>query len=71
MTKSAFLIFVAVAGATASTAALAIETITYKYDERGRLKEVLRTGTVNNNVNTAYSYDRADNRTKKETKTGQ
>lgn len=41
----------------------ATETITYKYDARGRLVRVERTGTVNNNVQANYSYDKADNRT--------
>jgi YD repeat-containing protein len=48
-------------------AAYAAETITYKYDARGRLVQVNRTGTVNNNVVTNYSYDKADNRTNKTT----
>ena len=43
-------------------AAWASETITYKYDARGRLVQVNRTGTVNNNVVTNYVYDDADNR---------
>ncbi len=38
------------------------ETITYKYDAKGRLVEVKRTGTVNNNVTTNYQHDKADNR---------
>lgn len=50
-----------------STAADAAETITYKYDARGRLVRVERTGTVNNNVNTVYVIDKADNRTSKAT----
>jgi len=51
----------------AGPTAHAAETIKYVYDERGRLVEVIRTGTVNNNVTTVYQYDRADNRKKKET----
>ena len=47
----------------------ATETITYKYDAKGRLVEVKRTGTVNNNVNTTYTHDKADNR-KNTTTTG-
>lgn len=47
----------------AALAAYATETITYTYDARGRLVKVVRTGTVNNNVSAAYSYDKADNRT--------
>lgn len=43
--------------------AYASETITYKYDARGRLVRVERSGNVNNNVTANYSYDKADNRT--------
>lgn len=43
--------------------AQAAETVTYTYDAKGRLIKVVRTGTVNNNVQTTYSHDRADNRT--------
>lgn len=48
-------------------AAYAAETINYTYDARGRLVQVNRTGTVNNNVVTNYTYDKADNRTNKTT----
>ena len=48
-------------------AAYAAETITYKYDARGRLVQVNHTGTVNNNVVTNYTYDKADNRALKNT----
>lgn len=50
-----------------TSAAFAEETIKYKYDERGRLIRVERTGDVNNNVNTNYTIDKADNRTNKTT----
>lgn len=40
----------------------AAETISYSYDARGRLIQVVRSGSVNNNVAAAYSYDKADNR---------
>jgi len=50
-----------------SVPASAAETITYTYDARGRLKQVARTGTVNNGVTTAYTIDKADNRTNKTT----
>jgi hypothetical protein len=50
-----------------SAAAYASETITYKYDGRGRLVQVNHSGTVNNNVVTNYAYDKADNRTNKTT----
>jgi YD repeat-containing protein len=48
---------------TASTAASGAETITYTYDARGRLVKVVHTGTVNNNNQACYKYDKADNRT--------
>jgi hypothetical protein len=51
----------------ASTPALAAETITYSYDARGRLVQVLRSGNVNYGVTTTYQFDRADNRTSKAT----
>jgi hypothetical protein len=42
--------------------AFAAETITYTYDAKGRLIRVVRTGTVNNNVTTEYTHDKANNR---------
>jgi hypothetical protein len=61
----AFVIFVGllVLGGVAHAA----ETITYTYDARGRVKQVARSGTVNNGVTTAYTTDKADNRTNKTT----
>ena len=60
-------IMVAASAIGAAMAAAAIaeasETINYSYDARGRLVSVKRSGSVNNNVNTAYGYDKADNRT--------
>jgi YD repeat-containing protein len=50
-----------------AAAAYAAETITYTYDARGRLIQVSHSGSVNNNVVTNYSYDKADNRTNKTT----
>ena len=47
--------------------AMASETITYTYDARGRLTQVQHSGSVNNNVATSYTYDKADNRTNKTT----
>ena len=44
-------------------AAQATETVTYTYDAKGRLEKVVHTGTVNNNLTTTYSHDKADNRT--------
>jgi YD repeat-containing protein len=51
----------------AASSALAAETIKYSYDVHGRLVKVERTGTVNNNVVTTYTHDRANNRTNKTT----
>lgn len=52
---------------TSSHVAMAAETITYIYDARGRLVQVVRSGTVNNGVTSTYSHDKADNRTNKTT----
>lgn len=49
----------------AAAAAHAAETLTYSYDARGRLIRVQHNGSVNANVVTNYSYDKADNRTLK------
>ncbi|WP_343517781.1 hypothetical protein [Sphingomonas sp.] len=53
----------AVVATTASV--LASETVSYSYDARGRLVAVKHSGMVNNNVQTNYTYDKADNRTNK------
>ena len=36
--------------------------ITYTYDARGRLTNVSHAGSVNNNLQANYTYDKADNR---------
>lgn len=38
------------------------ETVAYKYDAKGRLVKIVRTGTVNNGATTDYEIDRAHNR---------
>lgn len=55
------------AALAAGVAAQAAETITYTYDARGRVIAVNRTGTINNNVNTTYNIDKAENRLNKTT----
>lgn len=55
----------AAATVAATASGLASETVNYSYDARGRLVAVKHSGTVNNNVQTNYSYDKADNRTNK------
>lgn len=60
----------AIAGMLVPTAAVvAAETITYKYDAKGRLVKVVRSGTINNGVQTTYDHDKASNR-KNTTTTG-
>ncbi|HBK93293.1 MAG TPA: hypothetical protein DDZ68_16655 [Parvularcula sp.] len=41
------------------------ETVTFTYDEYGRLVRAARAGAVNNGVATDYQYDKADNRTRR------
>lgn len=55
------------AAMAAAAAALASETLNYSYDARGRLVRVQHDGSVNGNVVTNYSYDKADNRTLRNT----
>jgi YD repeat-containing protein len=50
-----------------ATAAHATEVITYRYDARGRLVKVERSGSANNGVVTSYGHDKANNRTAKTT----
>lgn len=56
-------LFAVVAIAALLASASASETIIYRYDAKGRLTKVERSGTVNNNVTTEYLHDKADNRT--------
>lgn len=58
----------AVCAAALPSPAGASETIEYIYDARGRLVEVKRI-QPSATVDTKYTYDRADNRTKKEVTT--
>ncbi|WP_174286080.1 hypothetical protein [Sphingomonas bacterium] len=44
------------------TVAAATETIIYTYDAKGRVIQVVHSGTVNNNLQTTYQHDHADNR---------
>lgn len=55
------------AGTMGAGSAMASETIDYTYDAQGRLIKVERSGTVNNNVDTEYEYDDANNRTREKT----
>jgi len=58
-------VLLAIATAGLAAAAVASETINYSYDARGRLIKVERSGSVNNNAVSNYSYDKADNRINK------
>ena len=59
---SKMLLGTAIALVAIATPAIAAETITYTYDAKGRLTKVVRTGTVNNNVQAQYTHDKANNR---------
>ncbi len=50
------------AAAAAPMGGMGNETINYTYDARGRLTNVSHAGSVNNNLQTNYTYDKADNR---------
>jgi hypothetical protein len=53
---------IALVSLMSASAVSANETISYVYDARGRLIKVVHSGTVNNNVQACYKYDKADNR---------
>lgn len=61
VTKSAIALSAAVLPLSAADAG---STIEYTYDALGRLVEVKHQGGVNDQVTSAYDYDRAGNRTK-------
>lgn len=47
-----------------TTPVMATETVTYRYDAKGRLVKVTHSGTVNNGRVETVCHDKADNRTK-------
>ncbi len=49
---------------TTASSVFASEIMTYTYDAKGRIVKMVRSGTVNNNVTTDYTHDKANNRTK-------
>ena len=51
----------------ASTSVHAGEIQKYRYDAKGRLIKVERTGMVNNGVTTEYTHDKSDNRVRLQT----
>lgn len=51
--------------AGAASGARSTETITYRYDARGRLISVVHAGSVNDGVAASYAHDKADNRVSK------
>lgn len=58
---------IVIAVAAVPALAVASETVNYSYDAKGRLVQVARSGTVNNGVVTNYTFDKAENRTNKNT----
>jgi YD repeat-containing protein len=56
-------ILLALGGLVAAGAAAAAETLSYRYDARGRLVRVERSGGPKSGAVTNYSYDKANNRT--------
>jgi len=65
MKKFEILAAAGIALVAAAVAANASETLNYSYDARGRLVRISHSGSVNGNVVSNYSYDKADNRTLK------
>jgi YD repeat-containing protein len=53
----------ALAAVLAAGSAVAAETLTYRYDARGRLVKVERSGGPKSGAVVQYSYDKANNRT--------
>ena len=60
--KPGLTLAVLAAGLSFASVASATETVTYTYDARGRLIKVVHAGSVNNNTQACYKYDKADNR---------
>lgn len=56
------IILVALLAAAATAPIIGNETINYTYDARGRLTNVTHAGSVNNNLQANYTYDKADSR---------
>ena len=66
--KLSWALLAASGAVVAASAAMAAESIVYRYDSRGRLVKVERTDTAtSNNVVTNYAFDKADSRTAKTT----
>ena len=62
MWKAACMVSMVVVGT--NMPAHAAESIEYKYDARGRLVKVVRSGASHNGATTDYQHDRAQNRTR-------
>ncbi len=61
--KSKIKMLLALGAMGAAGTAVAAETLTYRYDARGRLVKVERSGGPKSGAVTNYSYDKANNRT--------
>lgn len=64
MARIRAILVVALGATLVAGLASASETITYSYDAKGRLILVQHAGSVNNNLMTNYTFDKADNRKK-------
>ena len=56
------ILLAALLAAAATMPPIGNETINYTYDARGRLTNVTHAGSVNNNLQANYTYDKADSR---------
>lgn len=59
---AALLAATVLAASAMSPPSMGNETINYTYDARGRLTNVTHAGSVNNNLQANYTYDKADSR---------
>lgn len=57
-----FMMSLTLLATVAPVSADSAETQTFTYDAKGRLTKVVRTGTVNNNVQSQYTHDKVNNR---------
>lgn len=60
--KSLMIFAMMVATIAIPTGARASETVSYVYDELGRVRTVTHAGSVNNGLQQSYAHDPADNR---------
>lgn len=61
--RSILVFYLLSSGFITTYSATGSESVTYTYNDRGRLVRVNRSGTINDGIQAAYTYDKADNRT--------